>query len=51
MGYVETKVTVTARQVAVLVFLVLLPLVTYVGVQFLSHTIDVPLMLRPRDTC
>jgi len=46
MGYVETKLTVTARHVAVLMFFLLLPLVTFVGVQFLSHTFDVPLMLR-----
>jgi len=46
MGYVEPKVTVPAHHVALLVFLFLLPFVTYVGLRFPGHTINVPVALR-----
>ena len=44
MGYVETKVALAARHVAVLVLLLLLPLVTYVGVEHFGHTVDASLV-------
>jgi hypothetical protein len=44
MGYVETKVALAARHVAVLVLLLLLPLVTYVGVEHFGHTVDAALV-------
>jgi hypothetical protein len=46
IGYVETGVKVRARHVALLVCFLMLPLVTYVGVQFLGNTVNVPLMVR-----